>query len=142
MLNDFVFYGCTQQQNAAITDAKDVFSENVPYDIYPTSDEEVNAVRFNDHFLIAFRLVLSDGREHAIMRMSPEERRVFYAYVQYTNNPGALAGLEAELQEVVVALGEYVTSVVECKDNIEEFRTSPYINGVLDVKHTWDSCPV
>jgi hypothetical protein len=116
-----------------VTKTKNVFMENVPYKLYDSALSRTDKiVVFNKHFISVFRLLLSQPDGGCIIQMSPEEKAVYYAYVDYQN---AVVITDPEMLLVVQTLDNCIVNEVECK-------VATYTQQCFDVVQEWETCPV
>ena len=133
MLNDLQFFTNPGQTVAATTNAKQMFSENKPYTLLPSSlsADDYNII-FSNHFVSVFREILSSGDGSPIMKMSKEERAVWYAYILYQDGTDPV---DADMLAVVEALDNAVVNAIQLK-------TEDYVTQSLTTKHEWTALPV
>lgn len=129
MLNDLQFFTDAGQTVAATTNAKQMFSENRPYTLLPSSlsAHDYNII-FSNHFVAVFREILSSGDGSPIMKMSKEERAVWYAYVLYQDGTDPV---DVDMLAVVEALDNAVVNSLQLK-------TEDYVTQSLTTDFTWD----
>ena len=131
MLNDIPFWSNDAKIHKAVGDAKQSFSVNVPYRMFPSSaDRNANVIVFSQHFIDTFRLVLSNPDGGVIMQMSDEERALYFNFVDYQNDPTSITDPETLL--VVIELNNNLLNELE-------FKTETYLDQVFNEEHTWDT---
>lgn len=133
MLNDQDFWSNDNKVQNAIYDAKDSFSENIPYRVMPSSiSRDETIIIFSAHFIEKFRLMLSSGDGAVITQMSEAERDVWYSYLEYLDGT---THSDPIMVKVVEELDNCVVNELQCK-------VGTYLDQALDVNMPWETCPV